>query len=211
MIDTHCHLSYPDFAGDLDEVLARAATAGVTSFITVATDRDDWRRCLDLAATRPAVRVALGLHPNEASHFTPALADELRAAAASNSKVVAIGETGLDWYREQCPREKQYESFRAHLRISSELKKPFVLHCREAEEEMFAELAAFQQQTGAPLRGVWHCFTSTAAWAASSHIRRRTACARLWPAFRQTDCCWRPIARSCRRKAGAANATSHPI
>lgn len=165
MIDTHCHLSYPDFAGDLDEMLARAVTAGVTGFITVATDRDDWRRSLDLAATRPAVRVALGLHPNEASNFTPALADELRATAAGDPKVVAIGETGLDWYREQCPREKQYESFRAHLRISAELKKPFVLHCREAEEEMFAKLDAFQQESGAPLRGVWHCFTSTVAWA----------------------------------------------
>ncbi|MGD0091981.1 MAG: TatD family hydrolase [Planctomycetota bacterium] len=162
MIDSHCHLSFPDYNSDLDAVLQRAAEVGVTDFITVGTGPEDWKRCLDLAAGRPAVRVALGLHPNEAGIFTPALAEQLMRLAEREARVVAIGETGLDWYRKQCPREKQLESLRTHLRLAAALRKPFILHCREAEREMFDELAAFQSQSGARLRGVWHCFTSTA-------------------------------------------------
>lgn len=165
MIDTHCHLSFRDYNGDRDAVVRRAADAGVTGLITVGTDPEDWQRCLDLAGRQPAVRVALGLHPNDAASFTPAVADELKRLAQSDARVVAIGETGLDFYRTQCPREKQWESFRAHLRLSAELGKPFILHCRDAEQEALDELAAFQQQSGAPLRGVWHCFTSTPAFA----------------------------------------------
>ncbi|MCY3019066.1 MAG: TatD family hydrolase [Planctomycetota bacterium] len=170
MIDTHCHLTYPDFAGDLGAVLQRAADAGVTGFITIGTDPEDWRHTLDLverfSASPYTVRASLGLHPNEAAIFTPALAEELRKLARSNPRVVAIGETGLDFFREQCPRDKQLDSLRAHLRISAELHKPFVLHCRDAEEETLAELAAFRERTGAPLKGVWHCFGASQAHAA---------------------------------------------
>jgi TatD DNase family protein len=165
MMDSHCHLTFPEFHDDLDDVLKRATDAGVTSFITVATDPEDWRRCLDLAAGRPAVSVALGIHPNEAGCFTPAAAEELRRLAESDARVAAIGETGLDWYRKQCPRERQLESFRAHLRIAAAVRKPFILHCRDAEQETLDELSAFQAQSSAPLRGVWHCFSATAACA----------------------------------------------
>ena len=165
MIDSHCHLSFPDYNDDLDEVLKRAADVGVTNFITVATDPEDWKRCLNLAEGRPAVSVALGIHPNEAGIFTPAVAEELRRLAESDPRVVAIGETGLDWFRKQCPREQQLESFRAHLRIATEVRKPFILHCRDADKETLDELSAFQAQSGAHLRGVWHCFSSTAAFA----------------------------------------------
>jgi TatD DNase family protein len=166
MIDTHCHLTYPDFAEDLDAVLQRAADAGFTGFVTVGTGPADWRKGLELAARQPSVRVALGLHPNEASGYTPALMDELLKLARGNPSVVAIGETGLDFFREQCPREKQIDSFHAHLRISAELGKPFILHCRAAEEETLVELAAFRERTGAPLKGVWHCFGASGAHAA---------------------------------------------
>jgi len=162
MIDSHCHLSFPEFNHDRDEVLKRAADVGVTNFITVATDPEDWKRCLDLAARRPVVSVALGLHPNEAGIFTPAVAEALTRLAENNPRVVAIGETGLDWYRKQCPPERQLESFRAHLRTAAIVRKPFILHCRDAEKETLAELSACQAQSGAPLRGVWHCFSATA-------------------------------------------------
>jgi len=165
MIDTHCHLTFAEFDADREQMLQRAVGAGVTGFVTVGTDPADWRRCLELAARHPAVRVALGLHPNHASGFTPALADELQALAQNDPRVAAIGETGLDFFRNQCPREKQWESFRAHLRISAALRKPFVLHCRAAENEALDELTALADQAGAPLRGVWHCFSSTPAHA----------------------------------------------
>lgn len=166
MIDTHCHITYPDFNSDRDAMLERAARAGVSGFVTVATGPAEWQRCLDLAEGRPAIRVALGIHPHEASAHSPAVAAELRRLAQGDARVVAIGETGLDFFRDHSPRDKQYEAFRSQLDIAEEIDKPFILHCRAAEAEMLDVLSEHQQRTGRPLRGVWHCFTSTAPFAA---------------------------------------------
>ena len=166
MIDTHCHLTYPDFNRDRDEMIKRATDAGVVAFVTVATGPEDWRRCLDLAEGRRTVRVALGLHPHEAGLYSPALRDEMRTLAQKDSRVVAIGETGLDFFRDNAPADKQHEAFQVQLDLAHELDKPFILHCRSAEEQMLQVLHAQQQKIGKPLRGVWHCFTSTPAFAA---------------------------------------------
>src|SRR6185295_8903733 len=136
MIDTHCHLSYEDFNADRDAMIQRARDAGVVAFVTIATGPEDWHRCLDLAEGRPDVRVALGIHPNEASCFSEKVFAEMSALAAKDPRVVAIGETGLDFYRDHAPRDKQYAAFHAQLKLSDELKKPFILHCRAAENEM---------------------------------------------------------------------------
>ncbi|HEY3322456.1 MAG TPA: TatD family hydrolase [Planctomycetota bacterium] len=166
LIDTHAHLTYPDFNNDRDAMLARAAHAGVGGFLTVATVQEEWQRCLDLAEGKPAVRVALGVHPNETSTFTPEVAAQMKALAAKDPRVVGIGETGLDFFREHSPREKQREAFQAHLDIAAELKKTFILHCRAAETEMIEMLAGFRKTAGAGLGGIWHCFTSTPEFAA---------------------------------------------
>jgi TatD DNase family protein len=168
IIDTHCHLTYPDFNRDRDDMLKRAADAGVENFITVATGPDDWLRCLDLAEGRQSVRVALGIHPNEASIYAPALRDEMRRLAQNDERVVAIGETGLDFFRDNTPADKQHEAFQAQLDLACELEKPFILHCRAAEEQMLRVLRDHRERTGRPLRGVWHCFTSTPAFAAQA-------------------------------------------
>lgn len=166
IIDTHCHLNFSDFNKDRADILKRAADAGVHGFVTVATGPGEWQRCLDLAEGHPEIRVALGVHPNESGVYSAKIGEDLRALAQKDSRVVAIGETGLDFFRENAPRDKQHESFARHLEISAELNKPFILHCRAAEAEMLDVLVAFQKKSGAPLRGVWHCFTSTAEFAA---------------------------------------------
>jgi TatD DNase family protein len=167
IIDTHCHLTYPDFNRDRDAVLQRAADAGVKAFVTVATDPDDWQRCLDLAEGRPAIRVSLGLHPNEANLYTPELKESLRHLAEKDSRVVAIGETGLDFFRDGADRDKQFAAFHAQLEIAAALCRPFILHCRSAEREMLDVLKDVAKTNG-PLHGVWHCFTSTKAFAAEA-------------------------------------------
>jgi TatD DNase family protein len=161
MIDSHCHLSYEDFNADRDAMIQRARDAGVEVFVTIATGPEDWHRCLDLAEGRPYVRVALGIHPNEASCFSDSVFAEMRVLAASDPRVVAIGETGLDFYRDNAPREKQYEAFAAQLKLADELKKPFILHCRAAEKEMLDVLENHRAETGRVLHGIWHCFTAT--------------------------------------------------
>jgi TatD DNase family protein len=167
IIDTHCHLTYPDFNNDRDAILERAAAAGVKAFVTVATGPDEWQRCLDLAEGRPAIRVALGVHPNEAGVYTPQVKDDLKALAQKDSRVIAIGETGLDFFRDGAPKELQFAAFHAQLEIAAALQKPFILHCRSAEREMLDVLKDFAKTNG-PLLGVWHCFTSTIAFAAEA-------------------------------------------
>jgi len=161
IIDTHCHLSYPDFDRDRDEMLSRARQADVVGFVTIATGPDDWRRCLDLAEGRPAVRVALGIHPNEADIFSEQTFAELSQLARSNIRVVGIGETGLDYFRENSPRDKQRASFLAHLDLAVEMNRPFILHCRAAEDDMLKILEE-RAASGKSLRGVWHCFSASA-------------------------------------------------
>ena len=147
-------------------MMKRAAEAGVGAFVTVATGPEEWQRCLDLAEGKPPVRVALGIHPHEASCFTPEVGQELRRLSSTDSRVVAIGETGLDFFRDNSPRDKQFEAFHAQLEISTELKKPFILHCRSAEPEMLGVLDELKKKLNAPLHGVWHCFTATKEHAA---------------------------------------------
>jgi len=168
IIDTHCHLNFPDFNKDRAEIMKRAADADVRGFVTVATEPNEWQRCLDLCEGHPQIRVALGVHPNEAGVYTPQVGEELKTLAQKDPRVVAIGETGLDFYRDNAPRDKQYESFTRHLEIAAELKKPFILHCRAAEAEMLEVLRAFQKKSGTPLHGVWHCFTSTTEFGAQA-------------------------------------------
>ena len=159
MIDTHCHLSSNDFDKDRDAMIERARNAGVEAFVTIATGPDDWQRCLDLAATRPDVRVALGIHPNEATVFDQTTFAQM-SALAKQLHVVGIGETGLDFFRDHTPREMQFEAFQAQLDLSEELKKPFIIHCRAAEKELLEVLENHRIKTNRPLNGVWHCFTA---------------------------------------------------
>jgi len=150
VIDTHAHLAALD---DADEAVARAAEAGVTRILTVGTDVDDCRRALSLAERHEGVFAILGIHPHEAGTATT---DDLAALRdlLEHPKAVAVGETGLDWYRDYAPHDAQRRLFASELELASELGKPVVIHTRAADDDTLAALDDF---TGTV---VLHCFSS---------------------------------------------------
>jgi TatD DNase family protein len=150
VIDTHAHLTSLD---DADEAIAHAAEAGVTRILTVGTSVEDGRHALALADRHDGVFAVLGIHPHEAGTAT---ADDLEALRElqAHPKAVAVGETGLDWFRDYAPRDEQRRLFAAELELAAELGKPVVIHTRAADDDTLEELAGF---TGTV---VLHCFSS---------------------------------------------------
>jgi len=150
VIDTHAHLTSLD---DADEAIARAAEAGVTRILTVGTSIEDCRQALELADRHEGVFAILGIHPHEAGTATD---DDLAALRElhAHPKAVAVGETGLDWFRDYAPRDDQRRLFAAELELAAELGKPVVIHTRAADDDTLADLADF---TGTV---VLHCFSS---------------------------------------------------
>ena len=150
MIDTHAHLTALD---DPDDAVERAAKAGVTRILTVGTDVEDCRRALALAERHDGVFAILGIHPHEAGAATASEFAELRELL-DHPKAVAVGETGLDWYRDYAPRGDQRRVFAAELELAAELGKPAVIHTRAADDDTLAALADFAGTV------VLHCFSS---------------------------------------------------
>jgi TatD DNase family protein len=150
VIDTHAHLTSLD---DGDDAIGRAAEAGVTRILTVGTSVEDGRRALELADRYEGVFAILGIHPHEAGTATD---DDLAALRDlhAHPKAVAVGETGLDWFRDYAPRDDQRRLFAAQLELAAELGKPVVIHTRAADDDTVAALADF---TGSV---VLHCFSS---------------------------------------------------
>jgi TatD DNase family protein len=150
VIDTHAHLDALEDSAD--EVVERARKAGVTRIISVGTHEPSWRDTLAIADRHEGVYAALGIHPHEAAD------GDLGAlrAALTNPKAVAVGETGLDYYRDHAPRDVQRRVFDAQLELAAELKKPVVIHTRSADEDTVAALAGFDGTV------VLHCFSSEA-------------------------------------------------
>ncbi len=162
IIDTHSHVSEADFDHDRDGVWKRAEEGGVVGSLNVATEPNSWVRYLDLAEGRRTHVVGLGFHPNYADTFNEVELERLRSLFESHpGKAVAVGETGLDFFRDHCSQETQRRAFRAQLDLAAELDLPLILHCRRAEKEMCQMLRAQRDRVGKPLRGVWHCFTAT--------------------------------------------------
>jgi TatD DNase family protein len=151
VIDTHAHLD----AGDDDpaEVLRRARDAGVTRVIAVGSGIDSCRAVLEVAEREEGVYAALGIHPHQAGSDEAERLDDLRELLAS-PRAVAVGETGLDHYRDHAPRDRQRELFEAELALAGELGKPVVIHSRAADQETVAALDGFGGTV------VLHCFSS---------------------------------------------------
>jgi TatD DNase family protein len=150
VIDTHAHLTALD---DADEAVDRAAEAGVTRILAVGTDVDDCSRALSLAERHEGVFAILGIHPHEAAAATDADLAALRNLL-EHPKAVAVGETGLDWFRDYAPRDDQRRLFAAELELASELGKPAVIHTRAADDDTLSALADFAGTV------VLHCFSS---------------------------------------------------
>jgi TatD DNase family protein len=150
VIDTHAHLTALD---DPDEAVERAAGSGVTRILTVGTDIEDCRRALALAERHDGVFAVLGIHPHEAGTATTDDLAELRELL-QQPKAIAVGETGLDWFRDYAPRDDQRRLFASELELAAELGKPVVIHTRAADDDTLEMLGDFAGTV------VLHCFSS---------------------------------------------------
>ncbi|HEY6326904.1 MAG TPA: TatD family hydrolase [Candidatus Cybelea sp.] len=157
MIDTHCHIHDRTFDADRDAVVARAHEAGVSALVTIGEDLADSARAI-AAAARYGIAAAAGIHPHEARNAPAELAGPLRALLA-DPRVVAVGETGLDYYYEHSPRDAQARVLRAQLGVAREVGFPVVFHQRDAFEDFTAIL---REEWTSGMLGVVHCFTGTA-------------------------------------------------
>jgi TatD DNase family protein len=158
LVDSHAHLDWPQFDSDRQAVLRRAFEAGVTWILDVGADLASSQRAVALAAAEPRVWAAVGVHPHDASTLTPEALAELRALA-HRPRVLAIGEIGLDYYRDLSPRPVQRAAFAAQLALAQESGLPVIVHDRNAHADSLAVLQAASRQPGAGLRGVMHCFS----------------------------------------------------
>lgn len=158
LVDSHCHLNFPELARDLDEVLARMSAAGVTHALCVCVNLRDFQAVLDIAACYPNIYASVGVHPDEPPGNEPDT-DEL-IELARHPRVVAIGETGLDYYRQTGDIEWQRARFRTHIRAARACCKPLIIHTRAAAEDT---LAIMQEEGAAAAGGVMHCFTESLA------------------------------------------------
>ncbi|MAF27134.1 MAG: TatD family hydrolase [Gemmatimonadota bacterium] len=161
MIDSHCHLNLPDFAEDLEAVLARARDAGVHGMLVPGIGLEESRRAVSIAREHAEVRAAVGIHPHESLQWGDAARREL-SELAREEKVVAVGEIGLDFFRDWSPRAAQRTAFREQLLLAKELDLPVVIHDRDAHDEV---LEALESPDLAGLRGVLHCFSGSPALA----------------------------------------------
>jgi len=158
LADTHAHLADAQLDGDLAEVLARARESGVSLIVDVGYDLASSERCASGAADTPGMWAAVGVHPHDASSLGDEALARLRQLACE-PRVIAIGETGLDFYRNRSPREEQQRAFEAQLALAADLGKPALVHSREAHSEVLATLARWQGR----VRAVLHCFSGDAA------------------------------------------------
>jgi len=163
LIDSHAHIYGPDFTGDFAEMLQRAADAGVAAILTVGTDIESSRQSVELAEKHPQVYASVGIHPHDAAGVDDETYRIIRELALSSPKVVAIGEIGLDFYRDRSPRLDQERVFRSFLRMAQELDKPVIIHDRDAHEQVLRCLREEGTQ-----RGVLHCFSGDTAMAAEA-------------------------------------------
>jgi TatD DNase family protein len=159
LFDTHAHLHFPDFADDLPAVLDRARAAGVRRFVTIGTDVDTTRAALELAGRVAGVWASAGIHPHDAAAADEAAFAEIERLAGSPG-VVAIGEIGLDFFRNLSPRDAQERTFQRLLDLARRLGKPVLVHCRDAHEETLAILGAARVDE---VGGIMHCFSGDVA------------------------------------------------
>jgi TatD DNase family protein len=155
-VDSHCHLSFPELAGDIDGVLARMQAAGVQAALNVCVTLEEFPRVLALAEQQAAIFASVGVHPDYQDLTEPDA--ETLVRLAGHPKVVAIGETGLDYYRLKESLEWQRERFRTHIRAARACSKPLIVHTRAAAADT---LRLMREEGAGEAGGVMHCFTET--------------------------------------------------
>jgi len=158
LIDSHCHLEYEGLVEDQAGVLTRARQAGVLGFLNISTKQSEWEQVTATAAREPDVWASVGIHPHEADAHADLDADNLREAA-QHPRVIAIGETGLDYYYDKSDRDVQKALFQKHITIARETGLPIIIHMRDAEEDCAAILE--QEMAKGAFPALIHCFTAS--------------------------------------------------
>lgn len=158
LVDSHCHLDFPDFGGELDEVVARARDAGVRTMVTICTKLREFERVRAIAEHYEDIWCSVGVHPHEADREEGASTAALVEQAA-HDVVVAIGESGLDYYYEHSVRDSQKRSFREHIAAARETGLPLIVHTRDADDDTVSILR--DEYEKAPFTGVIHCFSTS--------------------------------------------------
>lgn len=153
LIDTHCHLDFPAFEPDRDQVIRRALDAGINYFINIGATLESSAAACALAGKHAEIYASVGVHPHDADTFDLQAEARLRQLAVEK-KVVAIGEIGLDYYRNLSAKENQRRAFFKQIALAKDLNLPVVIHCRQAEEETLEIL-----KSALPLRAAIHCFS----------------------------------------------------
>jgi TatD DNase family protein len=158
LVDSHCHLDFPDYAGKVDEVVARAKAAGVGVCVSIGTELKRFPGVRAVAEAHENVWCSVGVHPHESEKE---LLDDAAAliAEAGHPKVVAIGETGLDYYYEHAPRGPQQANFRSHIAAARQTGLPVIVHTRDADDDTI-EILRGEMDKGS-FTGLIHCFTGT--------------------------------------------------
>ena len=168
LIDSHCHLTFPDFDGDREDVIKRAREKGVTYFLSICTQLSEIETIHAFVKERDDFSMSIGVHPHEATQ-TKATEPQWEAVlrdASAKSKVVGLGETGLDFYYDHSDRSHQEELFRGHCALSQETGLPLIIHTREAESDTIRILDMYPG-----VRGVFHCFSGS-QWLAEQALER---------------------------------------
>lgn len=160
-IDTHCHLFWDSFADDLDAVIHRAQESGITKIIIPATNFETLRQAMTISDRFDHVFVAAGVHPQDAKELPVDYIDQIRQSCL-NKKVVAIGEIGLDYYYDYCPKDIQKDVLVHQLDLAKELDLPVILHNRDSDDDLIDIVTSHQDGR---LRGQFHCFSSSIEFA----------------------------------------------
>ncbi len=161
-VDSHCHLNYKGLVEQQSDVLNRARQSGVSAMLNISTRESEWDEVISLAEQETDVWASVGIHPHEADGHTGVDAAKLIERAA-NRRVIAIGETGLDYYYDKSDREQQRTSFREHIVAARETGLPIIVHTRDAEDDT-AQILSEEMGLGA-YSGVIHCLTASADFA----------------------------------------------
>jgi TatD DNase family protein len=162
LIDSHCHLEYKGLVEDQQAVLARARAAGVGGFLSISTRQREWDQVIATAEREGDVWASVGIHPHEADGHVD-LGEAALLASTDHPRVIAIGETGLDYYYDHSDRETQKALFRRHISVARKTGLPIIIHTRDAEDDTAAILADEMEQGAFP--ALIHCFTASADFA----------------------------------------------
>jgi TatD DNase family protein len=158
LVDSHCHLDFPEFQEDFEAVLTRADEAGVKTMMTICTHVTKFDQVHAIAKAHDNIFCTVGIHPHNADSEPEVTVDQL-VDWASDPKVVGFGETGLDYFYEHSPREIQQRQFRTHIEAARKLDLPVIVHTRDAEDDTLALIE--EEYNKAPFRGLIHCFSAS--------------------------------------------------